>query len=254
MKIIHNITNYVTAGDVANAELAVGVSPTMTDSVKEVKEVTANADALNLNTGTLNKQKLSAMLISGRTANKKGIPVVLDMVGAGNTYRKKAILKLIKKIKFTVIKGNSSEFNSIIKNTSFCGVDATEETDINAVEKFAKRLSTVAIVTGKTDIITDGEKTVCIKNSTEMLKYITGAGCMLSGIIAAYLATEDTFEQIVKGVSAMAVSAQLAECDKIGDFKVRFFNELHSITDEKIKENILYEVKQGNVFGICSDK
>ena len=244
MKIIHNITNYVTAGDVANAELAVGGSPTMTDSVKEVKEVTENSDALNLNTGTLNKQKLYAMKISGKTANKKGIPVVLDMVGAGNTYRKKAILKLIKKIKFTVIKGNASEFNSILKNTSFCGVDATEGIeDTEKVRRFAKKLNTIAVVTGKIDIITDGKKTVLIKNSTEMLKYITGAGCMLSGIIASYLAVENNFEQAVKAVSAMAVSAQLAECDKIGDFKVKFFNELHSITDEKIKENILYEIK-----------
>ena len=244
MKIIHNITNYVTAGDVANAELAVGASPTMTDSVKEVKEVTEKSDALNLNTGTLNKQKLYAMQISGKTANKKGIPVVLDMVGAGNTYRKKAILKLIKKIKFTVIKGNASEFNSVLKNTSFCGVDATEDIeDTEKVRRFAEKLNTIAVVTGKTDIITDGKKTVLIKNSTEMLKYITGAGCMLSGIIASYLAVENNFEQAVKAVSAMAVSAQLAECDKIGDFKVNFFNELHSITDEKIKENILYEIK-----------
>lgn len=243
MKIIHNITNYVTAGDVANTELAVGASPTMTDSVREVKEVTLNADALNLNTGTLSKERLSAMLISGRTANKKGIPVVLDMVGAGNTYRRKAILKLIRRIKITVIKGNASEFNSIIKNTSFCGVDATEEAEIKAVKKFAKKLGATVVVTGKTDIITDGDKTVYIKNSTEMLKYITGAGCMLSGIIASYLAEQNTFEQIVKAVAVMAVSAQLADCENIGDFKVNLFNELNKITDEKIKENILYETE-----------
>ena len=243
MKVIHNITNYVTAGDVANAELAVGASPTMTDYVKEVKEVTKNSDALNLNTGTLNKQKLMAMLISGETANKKKIPVVLDMVGAGNNHRRKAILKLIKKIKFSVIKGNGSEFNSIINKTRFSGVDSKEEADIIEVEKFAKRLNTIAVVTGKTDVITDGERTVYIKNSTEKLKFITGAGCMLSGIIASYLAKENSFYQTVKAVSVMAVSAKLADCENIGDFKVRLFNELNKITDEKLKEHTIYEVK-----------
>lgn len=244
MKIIHNITNYVTAGDVANAELAVGASPTMTDWAKEVKETTQNADALNLNTGTLSKERLCAMLISAKTANKKGIPVVLDITGAGNTHRKKSILKLIKKIRFTVIKGNASEFESIMKNTAFCGVDSTANSvDIKALKTFAEKLGTTLVVTGKTDIITNGEKTVYIKNSTEKLKFITGAGCMLSGIIASYLAKENTFEQTVKAVAVMAVSAQLADCEKTGDFKVNLFNELNTITEEKIKENILYETE-----------
>lgn len=244
MKIVHNITNYVTAGDVANAQLAVGVSPVMAEDIKEVKEITANSDALNLNTGTLNRQKLKAMHLSSKTANKKGIPIVLDMVGAGNTHRRNAILRLIKKYKFTVIKGNASEFKSIIENISFCGVDAIEDMDdTEAVKMFAGKLKTIALVTGKNDIITEGNRVVLIKNSTEMLKYITGAGCMLSGITAAYLAEENTFEQTVKAVSAMAVSAQLAGCDKAGTFRVNLFNELFSINDEKIEENIVYEIK-----------
>lgn len=244
MKIIHNITNYVTAGDVANAQLAVGASPTMADDIKEVKEITANSDALNLNTGTLNRRKLKAMHLSSKTANRKGIPIVLDMVGAGNSYRRKVILKLIKKYKFAVIKGNASEFRSIIKNINFCGVDAIEDLDdTETVKKFAEKFKTTALVTGKNDIITDGNKVVLIKNSTEMMKYITGAGCMLSGIIAAYLAEENSFEQVVKAVAVMAVASQLAKCDKAGTFRINLFNELFSINDEKIKENIVYEVK-----------
>ena len=70
--LVHSITNYVTANDVANAVLAVGGSPVMADYYGESAEITSVADALNINMGTLNPDRLKAMLISGRCANKKG--------------------------------------------------------------------------------------------------------------------------------------------------------------------------------------
>lgn len=39
--LIHNITNYVTANDVANILLACGASPIMADEPLEVEEITA---------------------------------------------------------------------------------------------------------------------------------------------------------------------------------------------------------------------
>ena len=40
--LIHNITNYVTANDVANVLLACGASPIMADEEAEVEEITAH--------------------------------------------------------------------------------------------------------------------------------------------------------------------------------------------------------------------
>ena len=50
--LIHMINNYVTATNTANALLAIGASPVMSDDPLEVEEVTSIADALVLNMGT----------------------------------------------------------------------------------------------------------------------------------------------------------------------------------------------------------
>ena len=81
--LIHNITNYVTANDVANVLLACGASPIMADEEAEVEEITAHCMGLNLNLGTLNQKKIPAMQKAGKMANKLGHVVVLDPVGVG---------------------------------------------------------------------------------------------------------------------------------------------------------------------------
>ena len=79
--LIHCISNYVTAGDTANILLGAGASPVMADCPAEVAEITAAADALLINLGTISESRLSAMLIAGKAANEKNIPVILDQIG-----------------------------------------------------------------------------------------------------------------------------------------------------------------------------
>ena len=83
--LIHCITNFVTANDCANILLACGASPVMAEAPQESAEVTAHARGLCLNMGTLTRDKAEAMLSSGKEANRRGIPVVLDPVGIGLT-------------------------------------------------------------------------------------------------------------------------------------------------------------------------
>ena len=52
--LIHNITNYVTVNDVANALLASGASPIMSDEPGDVYDITTICGGLNINIGTLN--------------------------------------------------------------------------------------------------------------------------------------------------------------------------------------------------------
>lgn len=59
--LVHCITNYVTVNDVANAILAVGGSPIMSDEPDEVADITAICDALDLNIGTLNGRTIEGM-------------------------------------------------------------------------------------------------------------------------------------------------------------------------------------------------
>ena len=113
--VIHCITNYVTADDVANAILACGGSPIMADHPEEAAEVTAISDCLLLNTGTPKETSKAAMEKAGREANRLNHPVILDPVGIGvSRYRTEAILSLLKKVKMTVIRGNASELRIML--------------------------------------------------------------------------------------------------------------------------------------------
>src|SRR5688500_19511470 len=86
--LVHSITNYVVMNETANAILALGALPVMAHAREEVEEMAALAGALVLNIGTLSERWIEAMLLAGRAAGERGIPIVLDPVGAGATrYR-----------------------------------------------------------------------------------------------------------------------------------------------------------------------
>ena len=116
--LVHNITNYVTVNDCANIVLACGAAPIMADDAAEVEDITSLCAGLNLNIGTLNSRTIPSMLLAGHTANRLGRPVVLDPVGAGASHlRTETALRLLREVKFTVIRGNISE----IRTQSVCG-------------------------------------------------------------------------------------------------------------------------------------
>src|SRR5699024_701993 len=108
--LVHSIMNYVTINDCANVLLAIGASPIMADAPMEVEEITAMADALVLNTGTLKSWSKDSMICAGKAANQKGIPVILDPVGVGaSRLRKQTVQDILNQVRITVIRGNSSE-------------------------------------------------------------------------------------------------------------------------------------------------
>ena len=124
--VVHNITNYVTVNDVANVILACGGSPIMSDDPEDVADITSICGGLNINLGTLHKTSIEGMLKAGHRSNELGHPVLLDPVGAGaSRFRTETALKLIKEIKFSVIRGNVSEIKTLAYGSgSTKGVDA----------------------------------------------------------------------------------------------------------------------------------
>ena len=148
--VVHNITNYVTVNDVANVILACGGSPIMSDEPEDVADITSICGGLNINLGTLHKTSIEGMLKAGHRSNELGHPVLLDPVGAGaSRFRTETALKLIKEIKFSVIRGNVSEIKTLAYGSgSTKGVDAdlTEavnernlQQSISFIKGFAKK-------------------------------------------------------------------------------------------------------------------
>lgn len=112
--LVHHITNYVTVNDCANACLAVGGSPVMADALEEAADMSGISDALVLNIGTLNADKVKAMILAGKAANKKGIPVIFDPVGCGATsFRNRMAEELLKQVHMAVIRGMSLKYNRL---------------------------------------------------------------------------------------------------------------------------------------------
>ena len=258
--LIHNITNYVTVNDCANVLLACGGSPIMSDDVDEAEEITSICGGLNINIGTLNQRTIPAMHKAGKKANELGHPVVLDPVGAGaSRLRTQTAKDLIDNVKFTVIRGNISEIKALALGEGGArGVDAdvadkvTEENLAQAVDfakEFAKKTGAVIAITGAIDIVADGEKAYCIYNGHPMMSSITGTGCQLSAVTAAYVtANPDTpLEAAAAAVCLMGVCGEkaykrLTEQDGNATYRNYIIDAIFHLTGDELEKYAKYDV------------
>ena len=102
------ITNFVTVNDCANIILAAGGTPSMADHIDEVAEALSCVQALVCNMGAI--ALTDSMIVGGKEANRRKIPVVLDPVAVGGTQlRRDAAKRLLEEVHFTAIRGNASE-------------------------------------------------------------------------------------------------------------------------------------------------
>ena len=261
--LVHNITNYVTVNDCANILLSCGGSPIMADDVLEVEEITAISDALVINIGTLNSNKVESMILAGKKANELKIPVVLDPVGAGaSKLRNDTTFKLLKEIKFSVIRGNISEMKTIgekITGSKSRGVDACisdniiDETLYEAVD-YAKNLScttgAVIAITGAIDIVSDSNKAYVIKNGHPMMSKISGTGCMLSSLTGAYIgANENILDSCAAAVCAVGICGEAAYEKMLlsnggtSSFKMYLIDYMSTIDDTILNRRAKFEIK-----------
>ncbi len=253
--LVHNITNYVTVNDCANIILATGGAPLMADDAKEVEEIVAISSGLYLNIGTLNTRTVESMLLAGKKANALGKPVILDPVGVGaSELRNETARKLLENVKFTVIKGNSSEIRALYNNTKTTGgVDVQEEdiiTDdtldsaIAFSKKAAIKFNSVVAMTGTIDIITDGRLVALCRNGHSLMAQITGTGCMLGSMIATYCGgqPDKAFEGAIHAVSHMGIAGERAARKVLeqnlgtGHFRIYLIDEVGLMTEEILKE------------------
>jgi hydroxyethylthiazole kinase len=211
--LIHHMTNWVVMNDTANATLALGALPVMAHAKEEVAEMAAAAGALVLNPGTLYPDLVEAMLIAGKRANETGVPIVYDPVGVGaTTYRNETAERLMTELHLDVVRGNSGEVGALAGAGGVVrGVESVEGVaDPAAVARnLAGRRATVAAITGKRDVLSDGARTLGVDNGHEMLKTITGTGCMATTVIAIFCAVEA--DRLLAATAALAGYGLAAE-------------------------------------------
>lgn len=259
--LVHNITNYVTVNDVANALLACGGSPIMSDEPDDVKDITSICCGLNINIGTLNKRSIEAMFIAGERSKQLGHIVLLDPVGAGaSVLRTETALKIVDKIKPDVIRGNISEIKSLALGCGTTkGVDAdsldfvSEENldkTVEFVRGFAAKTGAVIAVTGAIDLVADGEKCYVIRNGRPEMSRITGTGCQLSGIATAYAAAnpDNVCEAVAAAVCLMGISGEIGVANMLSgegnsSLRNRIIDAICNIDAQTLNRGAKYEVR-----------
>ncbi len=241
--LIHCITNPISINQCANVILSAGGRPMMAQHPEEAAVITVSAGAVMLNMGNITDVRKQSMLISARTATEKGIPFVLDVCGAACLpTRREYALGLIGTSLPSVIKGNYSEITALAREDySSSGVDAdktlTTEAVAETARSLAKSLGTVILASGKTDIITDGNKTAFVKNGCAQLGTVTGTGCMQGALCAAYLSAAGGFDAAAAACVVFGICGELARTDKgAGSFMVNLLDALCTVKDEQITE------------------
>jgi len=254
--LIHCINNHVTSNDCANVLLACGGSAIMADDPDEVAEVTTMCDGLVLNMGTPNPRKLDAMLRAGEEANRLGHPVILDPVGVGSSaMRRDAGRQLLEQVRFAAIRANATEIATLVRGTAaHRGVDADiEESAMGTVDENAKRMSlktgAVVVVTGDTDIVTDGKTLYRVHNGHPMMKTVTGSGCQLSALLGAYVTAnlEKPLQAALAAVCAMGLCGEIAHArlsplDGNASYRNYIIDAIYNLTPEALQKGANYEI------------
>ena len=240
--LVHHITNWVTIYDCANVVRSFGALPVMAHSKEEVEEMAGIASSLVLNIGTLTPELVDSMILAGKKANEKKIPIVLDCVGVGATkLRNDEARRILESIHVDVIKGNSSEIGKLSgAKAQTRGVEAlfVEGNLIELAKKLALAQKSIVVITGKEDIVSNGKKTFIVKNGDEMMGCIVGTGCMAASVIGAFCAVEKDYA--IASASALAcfdIAGEIAakKSNGPGSFKENFFDEIANLNKEKIE-------------------
>ena len=254
--LIHCINNYVTANDCANMLLACGGSAIMADDPDEAAEITAMCDGLVLNMGTPSPRKIEALLRAGEAANRLGHPVILDPVGVGSSVmRRDAGHRLLERVRFAAIRANATEIATLVRGTAaHRGVDADiGGSAMSAVDENAKRLSqktgAVVVVTGDTDIVTDGKTLYHVHNGHSMMRTVTGSGCQLSALLGAYITAnrDEPLLAALAAVCAMGLCGEIAHerlspLDGNASYRNYIIDAIYNLTPEKLERGAKYEI------------
>ncbi len=241
--LVHNITNYVAMDLSANVLLAVGASPAMIHAVQETAEFALAADALVVNIGTLSDGWVGGMRAAIDQAVHRGMPVVLDPVGAGATaYRTQVATRLAPFA--TVVRGNASEIMALAgAGGRPQGVEAAHDVTSahGAAADVARRFEAVVAVTGGVDYVSDGEQALHISGGDALLTRVTAAGCALSALVGACLAVEAVPLAAASHACALyGVAAQQAArtAQGPGSFRVALLDALYSLDEPTVRAGV----------------
>jgi len=252
--LVHSITNLVVINFNANVLLASGASPVMAHAHEEVTDMVGIAQALVLNIGTLDPYWIESMRLALVAAAKRGIPVVLDPVGAGATpYRNQSIELLLATASPTVIRGNGSEIMSVAGSAvQTRGVDSSAGANdaLGAAQALVQRTGGVVCVSGETDHVLDQQQRAArLSNGHVWMTKITGVGCSATALIGAFCAVQpDAWRATVSAMAYLGVVGEvaaekaIAKGQGVGSMQAGLLDELQLLDQATFTQRLRMEV------------
>ena len=235
--LVHHITNYVTVNLVANVTLCTGALPVMAHSAEEVEEMEGLASALVLNIGTLDSRQIEAMLLAGKTANERGIPIVLDPVGAGATkLRTRTAERLLSELRVAAVCGNAGEIATLAGlSAEVRGVESLAGDAREAATQAARALGVTVAATGPTDYVSDGDRLLAVENGHPLMSRIVGSGCASTAVVGCFAAAGGGDPETLAAALAYfgrAGEVAAGKADGPGTFDPRFLDALFRLSGD----------------------
>ncbi|MGO2660479.1 hydroxyethylthiazole kinase [Mycetocola reblochoni] len=243
--LVQAITNTVVSTVTANSLLALGASPAMVDAPGEAGAFAPIADALLINLGTPQENTVAAMHEAAESAGRAGTPWVLDPVAVGALPLRTTAAGLLVAARPTVVRGNASEIIAVAgAGSGGRGTDstATVADAEDAARELAVRTGGVVAVSGAVDLITDGTRTARVHNGHILLTRVTGGGCVLGAVMAAFTAGGgDPFEAVIAATVVYGLAAERAAAlaPRPGSFSVALLDSLDAVTAGLVEQKAI---------------
>ncbi|WP_022867216.1 hydroxyethylthiazole kinase [Schaalia vaccimaxillae] len=238
--LVSCITNTVVQNFTANALLAVGAAPAMVDIVGEAGPFATVASGLLINLGTPNPEQREAAVEAAQAATEAGTPWVLDPVAIGALTHRTALANVLADMRPAAVRGNASEIIALAgEGGGGRGVESADEVDsaLEAARSIAERFGSVVAISGATDAIISTEGIIRVGGGSEMLTRVTGGGCTLGAMIAAFIAAGRSvgvsdFESVAACHTVYSAAAEIAVEGAAGpgSFAARFLDALYTVS------------------------
>jgi hydroxyethylthiazole kinase len=228
---VHCITNTVAQQYTANMLLAAGAVPSMTLSPHEIGAFVAGADALLVNLGTFDEERKAAVGAALAAAGEGGIPWLLDPVFIERSPSRAQFARDLLGKGPAVVRLNEKEFAAL----------AGDDVAGDAPVRFAKSHATIVALTGKVDVVTDGNRRTRIANGDPLMGRVTAMGCAGSALVCAALAVEaDAFTATSAALVALGVAGELAaeNAQGPGTFAAAIIDALHTLDSAALRARL----------------
>lgn len=227
------LTNHVTMDFMANGLLSLGAAPIMTQDPRELDELVQISHVVNLNIGTLDQDFIERANRVAQLAEKYHKPIVLDPVGAGATRVRTSSSRELMNYA-DIVRGNASEIMALLEDgKKTLGVESTHPVNdaIHSASLLARDLQCTVVVSGEQDFLTDGHREAFLAFGSSLMPLVTGMGCTLTAVIAAFQAViPNAYEAAYLATAYFSLCGSLAarKTDKPGSFRTFFIDELYA--------------------------